>query len=493
MVAYVAQYNLPFIGLTVKEILIYHALLNVAGRYDYAEVANRVGYILELMGLQEVSNQIVTEDSQGGLSGGQRRKLAISLALIKRPSVIILDEPTSGLDSHATLEIVKLLNNLKDYGYTIVSTIHQPRQEVFDYFTHVVVMGKGRTLFCGPRVLAVAAFLDQNPALKIYNTCDSIVDAVSMMSSNELHEKVYYQKPAEITLSAEARAVGQLKKSKVSTHTILNQVVILNSRYWTTRPYSGKISMSVIAFLTALVFGSLQYREEQDVTAMSLTIKGLIISCLGLSALKNINFSFDFYSDLDFYNFDILNGNIHHAAYFIHRLILETATCTIESVISGTCTYIILNSPPLESAGSTVILLIIVYYNCMVSFFALIYSSNLERGHARSVSFFVQCILGIASGLWIKKGETNLYDLISWVEIASPNYWVMSPLISSVLNGVGECVVIIDGVCRAKMGDVLIQQGGLDNVNPNTAIIAMVILLVCIRSVQYFVLTRNSS
>ncbi|MCX6284275.1 MAG: ABC transporter ATP-binding protein [Bacteroidetes bacterium] len=56
----------------------------------------------------------------GKLSGGMKQKLALSCALIHKPSVLILDEPTTGVDAVSRLEFWEMLKRLKNSGITIV-------------------------------------------------------------------------------------------------------------------------------------------------------------------------------------------------------------------------------------------------------------------------------------------------------------------------------------------------------------------------------------
>ena len=50
--------------------------------------------------------------SISGISGGERRRVSVGIALVTDPRVIFLDEPTSGLDSETALQIVRLLHEL---------------------------------------------------------------------------------------------------------------------------------------------------------------------------------------------------------------------------------------------------------------------------------------------------------------------------------------------------------------------------------------------
>ena len=75
--------------------------------------------LLELTGLDAHAGQKAAQ-----LSGGQRRKLDLALALTGRPQVLFLDEPTTGFDPAARREAWEIIAALKDTGTTMILTTH---------------------------------------------------------------------------------------------------------------------------------------------------------------------------------------------------------------------------------------------------------------------------------------------------------------------------------------------------------------------------------
>lgn len=81
----------------------------------------------------------------GGLSGGQKRRLAVALAFAGRPRLVLLDEPTTGLDVEARLALWDAVREYHAGGGTVVLTSHH-LEEVEALAERVVVVDRGRVL-----------------------------------------------------------------------------------------------------------------------------------------------------------------------------------------------------------------------------------------------------------------------------------------------------------------------------------------------------------
>lgn len=77
------------------------------------------------------------------LSGGMKQRLALAIALIADPPIIVLDEPTSNLDASGRGEVIDTLCQLRDDGKTLLFASHRP-DEVLSLAGRVLVMEKGK-------------------------------------------------------------------------------------------------------------------------------------------------------------------------------------------------------------------------------------------------------------------------------------------------------------------------------------------------------------
>ncbi|MFE9661750.1 ATP-binding cassette domain-containing protein [Streptomyces sp. NPDC005955] len=77
------------------------------------------------------------------LSGGERRRLDLALALLGRPEVLFLDEPTTGLDAEGRRDTWELVRELRDRGTTVLLTTHY-LEEAEDLADRLAILHEGR-------------------------------------------------------------------------------------------------------------------------------------------------------------------------------------------------------------------------------------------------------------------------------------------------------------------------------------------------------------
>jgi ABC-2 type transport system ATP-binding protein len=119
-------------ALTVREV---HSMF--AGYYAKPRDVDEV---IELAGLSDKSGERVKT-----LSGGQKRRLDLGVALVGDPELVFLDEPTTGFDPSARRQSWELISALRDLGKTIVLTTHY-MDEAQHLADRVVVIARGRVI-----------------------------------------------------------------------------------------------------------------------------------------------------------------------------------------------------------------------------------------------------------------------------------------------------------------------------------------------------------
>jgi len=142
LIGYVSQDDLLIEELTVFENLYYNAKL-CFDNLSEDEIVTRVDNTLKNLGLFEIRDIQVGSPLNKKISGGQRKRLNISLELIREPAIMFLDEPTSGLSSRDSENILDLLKELARKGKLLFIVIHQPSSEIFKMFDKLIILDTG--------------------------------------------------------------------------------------------------------------------------------------------------------------------------------------------------------------------------------------------------------------------------------------------------------------------------------------------------------------
>jgi len=145
-VAVVPQsFNIPF-AFTVAEVVMlgrtpFINTLSGEGERDRS-IARRA---MELTGIEQFSKRTFNE-----LSGGERQKSILAMALAQEPKLILLDEPTAHLDINHQVEILELVKGLnREQGVTVLGAMHDLNLAAL-YFDRLVLLKEGAIFAQGP-------------------------------------------------------------------------------------------------------------------------------------------------------------------------------------------------------------------------------------------------------------------------------------------------------------------------------------------------------
>lgn len=177
-------------SITVREsIQLFCAYHGLAPRYD----------------LMERMNLHAKADTQyHALSTGQKRRLALALAIAHRPAVILLDEPTAGLDVQSRVELHALMHDLKEEGTTIILSTHD-MAEAEKMADRVAILLHGKLAAVGTphEITSTGAEFTKISVQTSESSLSELssLPAVSQHASREAYD-IYYTRDVAMTVSA---------------------------------------------------------------------------------------------------------------------------------------------------------------------------------------------------------------------------------------------------------------------------------------------------
>lgn len=135
-------------------------------REVYGASKARIDEVLTIVGLEDTGKKTAKK-----FSLGMKQRLAIALALLPNPELLILDEPANGLDPAGIIELRELIKTLnKTHGMTVIISSHL-LGEVEKMVSHVGIIFKGKMIFQGP--LAELHSFQQKASRVFINTSDN--------------------------------------------------------------------------------------------------------------------------------------------------------------------------------------------------------------------------------------------------------------------------------------------------------------------------------
>ncbi|KAJ6798195.1 ATPase [Iris pallida] len=290
---FVTQDDVLYPHLTVRETLLFCAMLRLPGAVTRAEKAAAAEAVIGELGLGKCADTAVGGAYSRGVSGGERKRVAVGIEMLVNPSLLVLDEPTSGLDSTAAGRLVATLGGLARKGRSVVMSVHQPSSRVYQMFDSVMLLSEGSCLYFGRAGDAMDYFRDVgfvprfhvNPADFMLDLANGVVqiehDAEadkttvkqSLVSSYNrvLAPRVKDCVKDSVSAAAKAASIGSMRLSSTGSREERNyssvswfsQLTILLHRGLKERRHETFNSLRVVQVVaTALLAGSMWWHSS---------------------------------------------------------------------------------------------------------------------------------------------------------------------------------------------------------------------------------------
>ena len=197
---------------------------------------NRANEVMELVGLEEKKRSYVEN-----LSGGQRQRLALGIAILNKPAVLLLDEPTTGLDPNARREIWTILRQLKGEIHTaLLLTTHymEEAEQLCDYviiIDHGKILNEGTldTLLNGAEGMKIAELSFEDPQQAKSNLENITEFSIEWLEGRQMGKVVFNKLDKELPqfLNLLARHNVQVQNLEIRRKTLDDLFITLTGRH----------------------------------------------------------------------------------------------------------------------------------------------------------------------------------------------------------------------------------------------------------------------
>ncbi|KAI4166144.1 MAG: hypothetical protein LQ342_000030 [Letrouitia transgressa] len=180
IIGYVPQDDIVIPELTVRENILHSARIRLPASWSDVDIQKHVDILISCLQLAHIKDSVVGSAVTPVISGGQRKRVSIGIELAAAPMALFLDEPTSGLDATSASSIMMTLKELSGLNITVITIIHQPRQEIFESLDSLMLFGAGRVVYQGPGKDVQAYFRSLGFNFPGYgNPADTIMDIIA--------------------------------------------------------------------------------------------------------------------------------------------------------------------------------------------------------------------------------------------------------------------------------------------------------------------------
>jgi ABC-type multidrug transport system ATPase subunit/ABC-type multidrug transport system permease subunit len=459
--AHVPQADVALTLLTVSETFAFAASLLHPGSASLAEAS--VDALLADLGLAHVAH---TRVSPSRLSGGERRRVSIGLALLRNPGVLLLDEPTSGLDSSSAHVVVGCLRAVAaTRGTTVVLSIHQPSARLLSAVDSLLLLSRGTVLHHGSLASLDSALLSHGlvvPAqLNPLEFALEVVDQLPHPSPSTPEPKSSIQEFTSPSSDHSKVAAAMTSSSTASPSSRLHELVVLYKRAWKVVYRSKQLLLT--NFLEAVLVGTLLgtiYIHAGDGEAGAHKRLGLFAFTLTFLLTSTTETLPTFVSERPIVLAETSSGLYRLSSHAAAATLVFLPYLLAVALLYSVCVYFLVGlcaSPGAFAAFVLVVWAVVLTANSLVLFvssFAPDYIAGMSLVSVSLAGFF------LFSGYFLSRGSMPSY----WVfmHYASPYKYALDALLANEYScAANRCfgVVIGGGECSETGRDVLAEKG----------------------------------
>ncbi len=433
--AYVMQQDILLPTLTVRETLQYAADLRLPPPTTAEERRKVVEEVILELGLKECADTRIGTHVHKGCSGGEKRRTSIGVQLLSNPSVLFLDEPTSGLDATSAYQLVRTLKSLARKGRTIVTTIHQPRSEIYGIFDNLVILTKGAPVYSGNAEECLSYFKEMGFTLPPFvNPAEWLIDIAAVdnrspeleaeslkkvtMLKDEWHLQSL-QKWGDEHISG--GNISDMARSKVSQKeqrsNFMRQLKVLTARTnkVTIRDPMGTSACLVEAILMGIITGWIFYQLTEDQSGIR-SRQGCLYTAAGLQGYLIMMFEiFRLSMDIQLFDREHGEGVVDVIPFLISRRLARLFTEDIPvPFIFSTIYYFMAGFRADAAQYFTFFAVVLLVHYISVTFAAMCISFSRSFAGASLIGNLSFTVQSMACGFFIQSDTIPVY--VRWLK-----------------------------------------------------------------------------
>jgi ABC-type multidrug transport system ATPase subunit len=500
-VSYVKQQDVLFPKMTVRQHLTHAAWLLLPEFMSDLNKLKRVSQIISLLGLEECADTICGDGGikiQGGISGGQRRRVSVATQLLRLPAALVLDEPTSGLDSTNALMLVKSLHTLAHRGgLTVLMTIHQPRNEIFSLFDALTILVAGKVVFSGLPTEAAEHFeLPRTEA----NVSNEILDKLAIASTTEIETFLHKYENGRLgrTVLGEMRQELTTFTSQMAEdlQVVLRETSLGEGR-WSWNEASSTSTQMWVLMSRTMRRGGFDVRK----TAVLAVFGGIVVGIcfvgigtftsrtamcyLGVSTMTFLQGAFlgdRYLAEKEMYDHESSAGSaVSWQAFLAAQFVRDSVTSTTEALCFGAPVYWIggMNQNP-ERFPLYLLCLIMIAFVCISSNVMV----EVDRDNLRAAALVNVAYVGLGAlfnGFIIRIKDLPVY--LSWLPYLMVTYWGFVGIILNDFAGerFGCDASVLE--CATRTGDVVLVALSFEKLDTYVCLLALIGIAFLFRSI----------